>query len=797
MTDSVRPDPPAPGEAEASTPRERELALALAEFLDRQAGEETLDVDAFCHSHPSLSPELRSAIEALHEIDHLAASEIPPEKEHVWDGPEFLSNHRILREIGSGGMGRVWLAEDERLGRRVAIKVLSSRFRNHVNLRDRFMAEARALAKLSHPNIVQIYSLGGPDDPPHFVMEYLEGSMLTEAAKALPIEQKAELMHRVVCAVDFLHRHQIIHRDLKPGNILVGADLEPKLLDFGLARQMDERGRKITHPGEVMGTPHYFSPEQARADAPLDARSDVFSLGTILYELLTGVVPFRGETFSDQVRQICESHPTLPRRLNKVVPGDLQDVCMKALEKLPENRYGTAREMADDLERFLAGEKVLAAPASYTNLMAGKIEQHLRELDGWRQDHILSEYEFDALHKNYGRLIEREDAWIMEVRRLSVPQVSLYLGAWLLVVASALVLMFRYLGLPGTLAVLLVSVVTAISGFYGVAIWKQGRLRIAVAYLLAFCLLLPIGILVAMGEYRVLTGFSQGRESLELFQNLPVEFRRPTNAQMWWAIFLSLPAYLWLRRFTKSSVFSLVFAALFALLSQVTLLRLGLLDWAEKDPGMAYLHMIPIAMIFFFAAFELERYRYPADSRYFYPFAVLFTFLALSGLAGYDEDLSNLLDNLAPWTRGQHEYLFILNAGTYYVLQAICHAFNTAHMRAVAKVFRFVIPGHVMTSLLVLDLRAETAAEQRTLELTLLVVAAAFVFWSIPKQMKNYLASGLLFLAITVFRLQYEWLRPRAEWPIALLIAGTILMIVASRYAPIRMTLTRWLRRKP
>ena len=789
-----------------ATDRERDLAHALADYHDRLANEETVDAEEFCRRHPHIAAELRASLATLQQIDSLSTAETEPSAQRdSWDRPERLSGHKILGEIGSGGMGTVWLAVDERLGRKVAIKTLSSRFRNNAHLRERFMQEARAMARLAHPNIVHIYSLGQADEPPHFVMEYLDGVPLTEAAKALSLEQKIEIMHKMALAVDFLHRHQMVHRDLKPGNILVGPDLEPKLLDFGLARQMDDGGRRLTLAGAVVGTPNYFSPEQARADTPLDARSDIFSLGAVLYELLTGTVPFHAESFQEQVRQICNEHPVLPRRRNKSIPGDLQNICMKAMEKRPEDRYTSAREMADDLERFLAGEKVLAAPASYSNLMASKIQQHLRELEGWKQDHIISEYEYDDLQKNYGRLIEREDTWIMEVRRLSLPQVSLYLGAWLIVVGAALVFLFRYLGFSGSLAVMVVGVVTALTGYFGISLWKQERIRIAVAFLLAFCLLLPTTLLVAMGEYGILTGFSQGREDLEFFARLGGDLKKPTNAQMWWAIFLCMPVYLWLRKFTRSSVFSLVLAVMLALFSQVTLLRMGFLDWIKDDPGKAYFHMIPIALFFFVTGFVIERKKSPADSRYFYPFAVAYTFVAFSGVAAQHEPYREWLLSVAGWTRGQIAYLFIINAALYYVLQHICHAFDTSQMRTVAKVFRFVIPWHILYSIAVLFNNAYEKwqegdiafrSEARLFEVLLPAVACTIVFLSIPRQMKNYLASGLLFLATGIVILQNEWLEDRAEWPIALLVAGILLMMGASRYAALRMTLSRWFRRK-
>jgi predicted Ser/Thr protein kinase len=777
---------------------ERKLAMALAEYIDHAARSETVDIDEFCRRYPEIQSDLRAALETLDLLDSIDADEDPPVSEPL---PERLSGHRILREVGTGGMGRVFLAADESLGRTVAIKALNERYAGNEEIRSRFMQEARALARLTHPNIVHIYSLGQAGEPPHFVMEYVEGVPLTEAVSALPLKQKVELMRKVALAAHFLHQHKIVHRDLKPGNILVGPDLEPKLLDFGLARHVEGLGQPLTHQGEVMGTPQYFSPEQARGATPLDARSDIFSLGTILYELLTGTLPFRADDLGGQVRSICDEEPILPRRLNGNIPGELQNICMLALEKQPADRYATAREMADDLERFLVDEPVLAAPSSYARRMAGKINQHLRELEGWRQDHILSDYEFDSLKKGYDRLVDREDAWIMEVRRLSLPQVALYLGAWTLVVGAGLLFLFRYLNLTGTAAVLVVAGATVPTGYYGIRCWKAGRVRIAVAYLLAFCLLVPITLLVAMSEYNFCSWYSHGRKDLEFFLQFE-SFKGTTNAQMWWAMFLSLPAYLGLRRFTQSSVFSLVISLGVALLCLITLLRMGMLDWLKDDPGKLYLRMIPAALLFFLVAHVLERMRLPVDSRYFYPMAVIFTYVSLSGVGAFYKPYAQWLERTAPWTRGQVEYLFFINAAIYFYLTIICDRFRTPQMRTVGKAFRFVVPGHVLLPLLLLGLEATRVwgqspgnlalhREARVFEVLLPAMACLFVFLSVPKQMKNYLGSGMLFLAIGIVRLQQNWLKDKVAWPIFLLVVSVLVMLLAARYAAVRATLRR------
>ena len=803
----------------APDPREQQLAEAVAAYHDLRARDESVDIESFCGRYPDLAPELRSQLAVLDEVETLLESS--PQQaasgKPAAPVPERLSGHKILGEIRSGGMGRVLLAMDERLGRKVAIKTLNDRYATNAAVRNRFMQEARAMARLSHPRVARIYELGEPDEIPHFVMEYVEGKELIEASSALTLQQQVELVVKIVWAVEFLHQHHLIHRDLKPGNILVGADLEPKLLDFGLAQQVDDLGSRLTRSGEVLGTPDYFSPEQARAEAELGARSDIFSLGTLLYQLLTGVVPFRADSLQEQIRRICESDPVLPRRINAAIPGDLQDVCMKALEKKPAERYASAREMAEDLERFLAGEKVLANPASYSRLMSGKIELHLRELKGWQQDNILSQYELDSFRKLYDRLIEREDAWIMEVRRLSLSQVTLYLGAWMLVVAALLVLFFPYPNLSATPKVLIEGAATGLTAFIGIHCWKQGRLRIAIAYLLAFCFLLPTTMLVAMKEWGLFAHFSQGKESLEFFarfgssgsESSPkgAAYQRITNAQVWWSLLLSLPVYFWLRRFTQASVFSLVLAVMSALLSLVTLLRLGLLEWIELDPGRVYFRLIPFAILFFLAAHLVERLRCPQDSRYFYPVGILFTFVALSGVAAFHEPYARWLESVLPKTRGQIEYLFIANAGVYLALQTFCEKFGSPQMRWVSKWFRFVIPGHVLTSLLLLGiaasdrwhgslLDADLRWEARFFELLLPAAACVFVFGSVPKQMKNFFVTGLVFLAVGVVRLQDDLFRHQASWPMSLLVTGILLMVIAANYTPIKLAIARRFRRK-
>jgi len=237
-----------------------------------------------------------------------------------------------------------------------------------------------------------------------------------------------------------------------------------------------------------------------------------------------------------------------------------------------------------------------------------------------------------------------------------------------------------------------------------------------------------------------------------------------------------------------------MFAAMAALLCFATLLRMGMIDWLDHDPGHFYLDLIPCALLFMAAGFIFEHLHQPDDSRYFYPFAVVFTLAALSGVASFHEPWARWLQSTAPWSRGQIEYLFILNAGVYFVLDRICGRFSSPQVRMVGKAFRFVIPGHVLTSLLLLGIDAKSPTEAHVLEWMLPAAACVFVFASIPRQMKNFFASGLVFFAIGAYRLQQNVLSTRAVWPILLLAAGLALMVAAANYAVLRVTLARVLK---
>jgi WD40 repeat protein/serine/threonine protein kinase len=305
------------------------------------------------------------------------ASTIPPGGPVV--PPEVrkpsLAGYEILDELGRGGMGVVYKARQVALQRLVALKMILAGSHAGPKQLARFRAEAEAVARLQHPNIVHIYEVGEQDGLAFFSLEFIEGGNLAQKlnGRPLPFRESAGLICTLAGTIDYAHRRGIIHRDLKPPNILLTADGIPKITDFGLAKQLstgtgtvdDPSSGSHTQTGSVIGTPSYMAPEQAGGKGQeVGPAADIYALGAILYEMLTGRPPFRAESPLDTVLQVISEEPVPPRRLSPRVPRDLETICLKCLEKEPRRRFRSAGELAEELTRFLKDEPIHAHPIS-------------------------------------------------------------------------------------------------------------------------------------------------------------------------------------------------------------------------------------------------------------------------------------------------------------------------------------------------------------------------------------------------------------------------------------------------
>lgn len=277
--------------------------------------------------------------------------------------PPFLGRYEIKKELGRGGMGAVYLVYDPVLKREVALKtILNSK---EVNSVKRFMHEAKTMAKLNHPNIVKIYDIGMDGETPYFTMEFITGKNLADLEKEGKIATRrvVEIVRKVSFAIDYAHKEGILHRDLKPANIIMTQQGEPIVMDFGLAKEISGDSR-LSKSGAILGTPAYMPPEQAWGKRKeVDERSDVYGLGAVFYELLTGMPPFHGSNHA-VLLQVVDKEPVAPRAISPIIPQDIENICLKAMSKEKAMRYQTALELARDLERFLNGDPVMAVAPS-------------------------------------------------------------------------------------------------------------------------------------------------------------------------------------------------------------------------------------------------------------------------------------------------------------------------------------------------------------------------------------------------------------------------------------------------
>jgi serine/threonine-protein kinase len=370
---------------------ERVVELAYAEFVIREELGQRPSPAEWYGRFPQLRERLRRLFD-LHQmlpdsagsgtlelatVYHAAASE----NTSLRGGESWQDRYELLGKVGQGAMGVVYRARQVGLDRIVALKMIRAGADATPEDLARFRREAEAVARLRHPHIVQVYGIGEADGQPFFSLEFAEGGSLAQriADGPVPVRQAAKWVAELAEAMEYAHREGIIHRDLKPANVVLTADGVPKITDFGLAKHL---GRPAGHAesGPIVGTASYMAPEQAAGQtAAIGPPADVYALGAILYELLTGRPPFRAETPLETLRHVREREPERPRAVNPQADCALEAVCLKCLQKDPRLRYPSAQALADDLKRWLAGEPILARPEGWLK----RLWRAGRRLGGW------------------------------------------------------------------------------------------------------------------------------------------------------------------------------------------------------------------------------------------------------------------------------------------------------------------------------------------------------------------------------------------------------------------------------
>jgi len=747
----------------------------LARYIEKRLdGEAAPDLDALVGERADLAGELRQLVAGYEALAALLGAPAPPSDEPAGEGEAlpFFDGFRTIERLGRGGGGDVYKLLDLTLGRVVAGKVVRAEGPLSALGAD-VLREARFLALFEDPRIVRVLDYR-PGDPPLLLMEYVDGFDLSSIGPSLEPRQKVRLMADVAEAVERAHQLGIQHRDLKPGNIMVDAGLRPRILDFGLSSGAADRGHGL-------GTLVYMAPEQLDPARPIDARTDVYALGVVLFELLCGERPFVGDSDASLGEAIRRGQPRLPREIDPSVPEPLQSIALTAMAALPADRYASARELAADLRRFLEDRPVLARPAAYRSALARRVERHLDDVGEWERLRLVYPHEGRRLREAYHRLDAREGDWILGSRALSFSQIALYLGAFLL--ACGGVLYFTAYqrdgvhGLAHPLAFLALPL--AALALLALRLDRGEHKAAAVAFHLGAAVLVPPLLLILLREGGFLAGTSgEGRELFERVTNHQLQAALALSAA--WAVFPALRT----RTVALASAFALFLAALHLSL----LAGFGLRQWVDAEEwdrvGVALLPLLAVAALLGWA---LERSRRPFFAQPLFFLAVVAgvtaaELLALKGsafahlgltltpLQGTSVSDPTLLDTVAAMT---------LNGVAFLAGGILADRHGTPLMKAPARLLELIAPYAILEPL---GFLVQTGEYSRRLDWMFLALALAVAVASHFRQRRAFYTAGLINtgVAIGLITNHYEWLG-REAWAASILAGG--LAVLALGYA--------------
>jgi hypothetical protein len=748
-----------------------EIEGLLARYIERRlAGEDAPDLAELTREAPALEAALRALVERYESLAGLfALSAAPPADEEAPEAAPLPSfgGFRTIERLGRGGGGEVYKLLDLTLGRVAAGKVLRTDG-PLAALGSGVLREARFLALFEDPRIVRLLDYRD-GDPPLLLMEYVDGFDLSAIGPSLEPRQKARLLGDVAGAVERAHQLGIQHRDLKPGNILVDAALRPRILDFGLSSGATERGHGL-------GTLAYMAPEQLDPARPIDARTDVYALGVVLFELLCGERPFVAESDARLRDAICRGEPRLPREIDPSVPEPLQSIALTAMAADPAQRYATARELAADLNRYLEDRPVLARPAAYRAALARRVEPHLDDIDEWQRLRLVYPHEGQRLRDAYARLDSCEGDWILGSRLLSFSQIALYLGAFLL--ACGAVLYFGAYqkdavhGLLHPIAFLAVPLVALTA--LALRLDQGEHKATAVAFHLGAAVLIPPLLLILLREAGLLTTLAaEGREIFERVSNRQLQASLALSTA--WIVFPALR--------TRTVALASAFALFLTSFHLAVLGNFGLREWVETQRwDTLSVALLPLLVVVALLGGGLEALRRPffAQPLYFLAagLAVISTeLLALDGkafahlgltlesLQGGSVSDPRLLDTVAAMT---------MNGLAFLVMGILVDWSGSALMKAPARLLEAISPYAILEPLGYL---VGTGEYSRRMDWLFLAVALAVAIASHFRQRRAFYTAGLANtgLAIGLITDHYRWLG-RVAWASSILAGGLAIL---------------------
>jgi serine/threonine protein kinase/multisubunit Na+/H+ antiporter MnhB subunit len=695
--------------------------------------------------------------------------------------------YRVIRKVGEGSAGQVFQAIDAVLERLVAIKFLRQNRRPGDSSAEPWH-EARLMSQLNHPYIAQVYEIGELDGQRFIVMEWIDGLPVTEAWQAVPLQQRLQVYLKVLEGIAAAHRRGIVHRDIKPSNILVTSELKPKVLDFGIA--IETSLLECIDQGVYRGTPAYSAPEQVTVPVKISTATDIYALGILLYELLTDTLPFQQATSSEIFESIKTECPEFPAGERQTIPVPLQNICLKALEKEARLRYQSAHSLADDINRYLRGEKVWSRPSFLMDKIQQEIFYHRQKLKVWRENELITQNEFDRLENTYDSMISPADTSIIEARKLSLSQVCLYLGGWIVVLGSFVLFHRQWEQVSTYLRPMPAIAAALVMTAFGIMMWYKGDRRLGLGFLATAGLLVPVTILLTLAQWEVLppTTDPWGTESIAEALKEQGAYVITGNTQLYIASWCWLAFSLLSFRITRSSIFVLFGVVAFLVWLTICYIITGMLGspdgaldpWSIETVAGRYLY--PGLCLFAFGVL-LDR---SGRSHYAWPLCsvgLALIVLCLDGIAISEATLFGWLWR-KPEALNQVELQMLslaCNGLLYLGLASICRSLGTRLQRTLASVLNWLGPLHILTTLRALDwYELEIPGSRLFLYRILLPVASlAFVFGSVSRQMKSFFFSGLAGIAAAIQRFTIEHFDTLFAWPVSLIVTGTAWMLIS------------------